>query len=83
MQLLVPPLVRAGTSATLLCLYDLEQAPLYSVKWYRGQHEFFRYMPKENPQIKAFQIAGFYVDVSSFVGLVGLILINLKDVFIE
>ncbi|KAL4721673.1 hypothetical protein ACJJTC_002188 [Scirpophaga incertulas] len=44
-----PPVVQRGSDATLACLYELTDAPLYSVKWYRGRHEFYRYSPTEAP----------------------------------
>jgi hypothetical protein len=47
-----------------LCQYDLEDAPLYSVKWYRGNFEFYRFSPGEKPSIKIFPYSGIYVDVS-------------------
>lgn len=63
-KLVFPPVVRVGDEATLLCLYDLEGEPLYSVKWYRGNHEFYRYMPKESPPSRVFPFKGIMVDVS-------------------
>lgn len=62
-KLVFPPVVRVGDEATLLCLYDLEGEPLYSVKWYRGNHEFYRYMPKESPPGRVFPFKGIMVDV--------------------
>ncbi|VVC89087.1 unnamed protein product, partial [Leptidea sinapis] len=38
--------VRGGTAA-LICSRDMQGAPLYSVKWYRGNHEFYRFTPME------------------------------------
>jgi len=63
-KLVFPPVVRLGGEATLLCLYDLEGQPLYSVQWYRGNHEFYRYMPNESPPGRAFPFEGIVVDVS-------------------
>jgi hypothetical protein len=63
-KLVFPSVVRLGGEATLLCLYDLEGEPLYSVQWYRGNHEFYRYMPDESPPGRAFQFEGIVVDVS-------------------
>ena len=60
----IPPTVRKGRNASLLCQYDLEGAPLYSVKWYRGNFEFYRYSPGEKPAFKIFPYSGIYVDVS-------------------
>ncbi|XP_031619649.1 uncharacterized protein LOC116338489 [Contarinia nasturtii] len=59
-----PPSVRRGQHATFICSYDLSGAPLYSVKFYRGNHEFYRYSPSELPTSKVFQFVGFNVDLS-------------------
>jgi hypothetical protein len=32
-----------GERAVLQCLYDMEGEELYSVKWYKAGHEFFRW----------------------------------------
>ncbi|XP_046383290.1 uncharacterized protein LOC124153925 [Ischnura elegans] len=61
---MLPAAVQAGDSATLICLYDLEGAPLYSVKWYKGRREFYRYVPKEVPPTKVFPFPGIVVDLS-------------------
>lgn len=60
---MIPEAVQRGQEAILRCHYDLQDTPLYSVKWYRGTHEFYRYSPSENPSIKSFKITGIYVDV--------------------
>ncbi|XP_063244210.1 uncharacterized protein LOC134543238 [Bacillus rossius redtenbacheri] len=62
--LVFPPAVQRGQHASLLCLYDLEGAPLYSVKWYRGRLEFYRYSPSEKPPTKIFPFPGIHVDLS-------------------
>ncbi|KAI5754712.1 hypothetical protein M8J77_010880 [Diaphorina citri] len=59
-----PPTVMEGQDTTLQCFYDLEGIPLYSVKWYRGRHEFYRFSPSEHPSSKIFPIPGIDVDVS-------------------
>jgi hypothetical protein len=59
-----PEIVHLGEDSTLRCSYDLEDAPLYCVKWYRGRHEFYRYTPKEHPSTKIFPFPGVHVDVS-------------------
>jgi hypothetical protein len=63
-KLVFPPVVRVRGEATLLCLYDLEGEALYSVKWYRGNQEFYRYTPKESPPGRVFPFEGIMVDVS-------------------
>ncbi|CAH0382197.1 unnamed protein product [Bemisia tabaci] len=58
-----PSIVQRGHEATLFCQYELEDgAPLYSVKWYRGRHEFYRYSPTEKPSTKIFPYEGINVD---------------------
>ncbi|XP_055588140.1 uncharacterized protein LOC129740482 [Uranotaenia lowii] len=59
-----PPAVRRSQHATLRCLYDLDDSPLYSVKFYRGLREFYRYSPSEYPERKTFPFPGINVDLS-------------------
>ncbi|XP_071443614.1 uncharacterized protein [Hetaerina americana] len=60
----VPEAVRRGGIARLSCDYDLEMTPLYSIKWYKGDEEFYRYVPKEAPPTQVFPLSGINVDVS-------------------
>lgn len=60
----IPGAIQSGRNAILTCDYELEDDDLYSVKWYKGKREFFRYTPKEIPSIKTFRIPGIRVDVS-------------------
>lgn len=48
----------------MTCTYDLEGDELYSVKWYKGRQEFYRYLPKEHPHNKVFPLLQIDVDVS-------------------
>ena len=57
-------MVERGREVVLRCDYDLEGAPLYSLKWYRGFYEFYRYSPSENPSTKIFNFSWINVDVS-------------------
>ncbi|XP_076255443.1 uncharacterized protein LOC143193247 isoform X2 [Rhynchophorus ferrugineus] len=59
-----PRVVEYGKESTLRCSYNLENAPLYTVKWYRGQHEFYRFTPKELPNTKIFPFDGMHIDES-------------------
>lgn len=59
-----PRIVQLGKESTLRCSYNAEGVPLYTVKWYRGHHEFYRYTPKELPATKIFAFPGVHVDVS-------------------
>ncbi|XP_065085300.1 uncharacterized protein LOC135707415 [Ochlerotatus camptorhynchus] len=59
----VPAAVTVGSPAVLVCESDLLDEDLYSVKWYKGKHEFFRYTSKEIPSIKIFPKAGININV--------------------
>ena len=37
-EIIIPTYVKFGTTAVLLCQYDLDGDSLYSVKWYKGSH---------------------------------------------
>lgn len=63
-RVLVPSAVRRGENVDLQCQYDLEGDTLYSVKWYKGKREFFRFTPKENPSLKVFPVTGINVEVN-------------------
>ncbi|GLH08255.1 Uncharacterized protein GBIM_13528 [Gryllus bimaculatus] len=62
-RLWVPEAVRSGHAVKLACDYDLEEAALYSIKWYRGDQEFYRYVPKESPPTRVFALPGIHVDL--------------------
>lgn len=66
----VPKAVKRGDNALLVCNYDMENDTLYSVKWYKGRREFYRYTPKENPAMKIFNHAGINVEVTSFIYII-------------
>jgi len=62
-------MVEAGSSILLHCDYNLEKDKLYSVKWYKNNQEFYRYLLSSNqtqPEHKFFPQLGVYVDVSYF-----------------
>nr|CAI5852994.1 unnamed protein product [Callosobruchus analis] len=58
----VPEAVRHGDAVTLSCDYDLESAALYTIKWYRDDEEFYRYIPKESPPVQVFPVPHLNVD---------------------
>ncbi|CAB0042847.1 unnamed protein product [Trichogramma brassicae] len=58
-----PEVVEQGHEAILRCSYELEDEPLYSLKFYRGEHEFYRYSPNERPQTKIFNFSWIEVDL--------------------
>ncbi|XP_032582957.1 uncharacterized protein LOC6613662 [Drosophila sechellia] len=53
-SVMIPQAVKRGSNALFTCNYDMENDTLYSVKWYKGKREFYRYTPKENPAMKVF-----------------------------
>lgn len=64
MRIVVPSAVRRGEDVRFVCQYELEpDETLYSMKWYKGKREFFRYTPKENPPIRQFPVSGISVEV--------------------
>lgn len=65
-SILIPPAVAENSTVNMTCLYDLGEFPLYSVKWYKGNKEFYRFIPKEMPPMKVFPQLGAKVDVSQF-----------------
>ena len=42
----------------------MEGDKLYSIKWYRNGHEFYRYIPSDNPSTTIFNGNGINVDKS-------------------
>ena len=55
-----------GDTATLICKFDMEGDTLYSVKWYKNDQEFYRYVPNDRPKLQVFKTDGIQVDVSEF-----------------
>nr|XP_053649852.1 cell adhesion molecule 2-like [Cherax quadricarinatus] len=59
----VPEFKVRGSRAELSCHYNLGNATLYSLKWYRGDKLFYQYIPTNNVTKNAFAVSGFNVDV--------------------
>ncbi|CAN7997204.1 unnamed protein product, partial [Ixodes hexagonus] len=60
----VPGAVQSGEPVQLRCEYDLEGAELYSVKWYKNNVEFYRYLPSDVPPGQSYELLGTFVDHS-------------------
>ncbi|XP_042885680.1 cell adhesion molecule 1-like [Penaeus japonicus] len=60
----VPSHQITGASVELECNYELEDDVLYSVKWYRGENEFFRYVPADSHPMQVFDLPGVSVDTA-------------------
>lgn len=54
-----------NSTARLECHYDMDGEELYSVKWYKDGHEFYRYIPRSMPPALVFFLPGINVDVSA------------------
>ncbi|XP_063371648.1 uncharacterized protein LOC134659866 [Cydia amplana] len=63
--LIEPSIVKRNGTAVLTCYRDMQGAPLYTAKWYRGNHEFYRYTPLENPSTRVFGLPGIFVDMNN------------------
>ncbi|KAG5675399.1 hypothetical protein PVAND_005307 [Polypedilum vanderplanki] len=63
-RVIVPAAVKRGENVNLICQYDLEGDTLYSLKWYKGKREFFRFTPKKEPSLQTFPVPGIYVELS-------------------
>lgn len=58
-------MIQKGDSVILECEFELDGGSLYSVKWYRDNEEFYRYMPSLRPPQHAHEVDGIRVDVSN------------------
>lgn len=61
-RITIPRAIKRNETAVLMCTFDLEGDPLYTVKWYKGRSEFFRFTPKDEFPIKIFPLEGLYID---------------------
>ncbi|XP_058979927.1 uncharacterized protein LOC101899257 [Musca domestica] len=59
----IPNHIMRFKSAILGCRYSLDGESLYSVKWYKDGHEFYRYVPRNKPPGQAFPLPGINVDL--------------------
>merc|ERR1711976_624836 len=57
-QVNVPPFGPGGQSVELGCEYDTQGDQVYSVKWYKGGLEIFRFIPSNTPPMAVFTRPG-------------------------
>ncbi|XP_050076579.1 uncharacterized protein LOC126563843 [Anopheles maculipalpis] len=57
----VPEVVDYRDTVTLSCSYDLGTHQLNSVKWYKGNKEFYRYAPMLFPKVTTYPVEGIVV----------------------
>ncbi|KFM73074.1 hypothetical protein X975_17845, partial [Stegodyphus mimosarum] len=60
----VPSPTTQGESVELICSYELDEDKLYSVKWYKDDIEFYRYVPNDWPPGQFLPLQGVRVDLS-------------------
>ncbi|XP_054721645.1 uncharacterized protein LOC129231373 [Uloborus diversus] len=60
----VPSPTILGESVELTCSYELDDEQLYSVKWYKNDVEFYRYVPNDWPPGQFLPLPGIRVDLS-------------------
>ncbi|KAL1422691.1 hypothetical protein MTO96_003774 [Rhipicephalus appendiculatus] len=53
-----------GRGMWLNCSFDLESDELYSVKWYKNDTEFYRYIPRDRPPAQNYDLPGVVVDMA-------------------
>ncbi|KAK9871058.1 hypothetical protein WA026_010020 [Henosepilachna vigintioctopunctata] len=66
-ELRVPTHAVRDQTITLECYFDLEGETLYSVKWYKDGHEFYRFVPRDVPQTEVFSLPGVTVELDYFI----------------
>jgi len=54
----VPKYAKVGDNLLLSCNFLLGGDQLYSVKWYKDNMEFYRYVPKDYPHAQEFGVSG-------------------------
>ena len=59
----IPQHVALNETVRMVCNFNLDQETLYSVKWYKDGHEFYRYEPNETPDVQVYPLEGVFVDV--------------------
>lgn len=62
----VPRYADLRQSVKLECSFDVGHDKLYSVKWYKDDHEFYRFVPEDQPAVQVFHLPGIILDVSMF-----------------
>lgn len=64
-SLQIPEHVVLNETVRMQCNFNLDKELLYSVKWYKDGHEFYRYVPRDAPTVLTFPVPGVNVNVST------------------
>ncbi|XP_012222094.1 cell adhesion molecule 2-like [Linepithema humile] len=60
----IPQHVVLNETVRMQCNFNLDKELLYSVKWYKDGHEFYRYTPRDAPTVLMFPVAGVNVNTN-------------------
>ncbi|XP_053980847.1 uncharacterized protein LOC128891465 [Hylaeus anthracinus] len=58
----IPRHVVLNETVHMQCNFNLDKEVLYSVKWYKDGHEFYRYVPMDVPNVQTFRVLGVNVN---------------------
>ncbi|XP_012144886.1 cell adhesion molecule 2-like isoform X2 [Megachile rotundata] len=58
----IPQHVVLNETVLMRCNFNLDKETLYSVKWYKDGHEFYRYVPRDEPTVQTFRVTGVNVN---------------------
>lgn len=61
-----PRYVLVNGTASLECLYDVDENSIHKVEWLRGGNKIYQYIKGRNPPYNNFSIPGAEIDVSIF-----------------
>jgi len=65
LDIIVPHQVGSGQDIQLKCNFILEGHKLYSVKWFKGEKEFFRVVPNETSRTRVFLGSSLDIDMAN------------------
>ncbi|XP_076653129.1 uncharacterized protein LOC143359227 [Halictus rubicundus] len=58
----IPHHVVLNETVRMQCNFNLDDERLYSVKWYKDGHEFYRFVPQDKPKVQTFVVPGVHVN---------------------
>lgn len=64
-EVVVPPFLVIGQRARLRCHFALEGEVLYSLKWWKDGSQFYQFIPRNDPKMVVFSVAGVTVNAEN------------------
>ncbi|XP_078041270.1 uncharacterized protein LOC144472230 [Augochlora pura] len=61
----IPQHVVLNETVRMQCNFNMDDEKLYSVKWYKDGHEFYRFVPQDNPRVQTFLVPGVNVNTDN------------------